>query len=291
MKLTLTIRGENKQFEHSMSVRRLFSIVVIVSMFVLVSSRSTQSVNENLARVNVSKQIVAQTQQQLNALSDRSSSQIAVLNRDIAQANVQIKTIESRLNIIAQAVGIKHSDLAVIKEEVKPPLHANPLQSEIAQLQQSLATHETQLSMLESLLRGHHIDNQTQLSGRPIKRGWLSSYYGLREDPFSGEAAEHTGLDFAGSIGDDVIATGAGIVSWAGDRYGYGQMVEIDHIDGLKTRYAHNQAVYVAVGDVVTKGQVIAQMGSTGRSTGAHVHYEVLKSGHHVNPLPFVDNH
>ncbi|WP_269468623.1 M23 family metallopeptidase [Alteromonas sp. ASW11-130] len=290
MKLTLTISKDNKCFEHSISVRRLLSIAVLSSMFILVSSRSTDSVSENLARVHVSQQIVAQVQQQINALSERATTQLAVVNQDIAQANVQLYALQSRVVTLAQSLGISDEDLEAIEPVlVNSPSGSHPLDMAITELQESLATKQSQLSMLESLVRGHHIDTEVQLSGRPIQRGWLSSYYGLREDPFTGESAQHTGLDFAGNSGDEVIATGAGIVSWAGKRYGYGEMVEIDHINGMKTRYAHNQTVHVAVGDVVTKGQVIAQMGSTGRSTGAHVHYEVLKNGRHVNPLPFVD--
>ena len=85
-----------------------------------------------------------------------------------------------------------------------------------------------------------------------------------------------------------MVSTGAGIVTWSGERYGYGLMVEIEHGNGLVTRYGHNKALSVAVGDVVTKGQNLAVMGSTGRSTGAHVHYEVLKHGQQVDPLAYL---
>ena len=99
----------------------------------------------------------------------------------------------------------------------------------------------------------------------------------------------HKGLDFA-SYDEDVkvIATGAGVVTWAGERWGYGNLVEIDHGGGLKTRYGHNETINVQVGDVVTRGQVIAEMGNTGRSTGPHVHYEVLRNGKQIDPNRFV---
>jgi len=126
------------------------------------------------------------------------------------------------------------------------------------------------------------------LAGRPVSKGWLSSYYGIRKDPFNGRPAMHKGVDFAGKTGSGVIATGAGIVTWSGVRSGYGNLVEIDHGNGLRTRYGHAASLNVEVGDVVTKGQVVALMGSTGRSTGAHVHYEVLKNGQQIDPLPFV---
>ena len=158
----------------------------------------------------------------------------------------------------------------------------------ITTLEQTLAHEEKQLKMLESVSFGHHIENTRYLSGRPIVKGWLSSYYGIRKDPFSGKAAMHKGVDFAGKENADIIATASGVVSWADDRYGYGQLIEINHGDGLKTRYGHNKDILVSVGDVVNKGQVIAKMGSTGRSTGPHVHYEILRNNKQVDPKKYV---
>ncbi|MDP7593127.1 MAG: M23 family metallopeptidase [Litorilituus sp.] len=162
------------------------------------------------------------------------------------------------------------------------------LLNEISSLEVLLKHEENQLQALESLNLGHHIENSRYLSGRPIKKGWLSSYYGMRKDPFHGKPAMHKGIDFAGKEDGDIIATASGVVSWADERYGYGQLIEINHGDGLKTRYGHNKTLLVNVGDVVTKGQVIAKMGSTGRSTGPHVHYEILLNNKQVNPLKFV---
>ncbi len=98
----------------------------------------------------------------------------------------------------------------------------------------------------------------------------------------------HKGLDFAGKENAEIIATASGVVSWADKRYGYGQLIEIDHGDGFKTRYGHNKTLLVTLGDVVKKGQVIARMGSTGRSTGPHVHYEILRNNDQINPLKYV---
>jgi len=155
-------------------------------------------------------------------------------------------------------------------------------------IEQQLFQQEKQLKILESLTLGHHISNTSYLSGRPIKRGWLSSYFGVRKDPFNGRPAMHKGIDFAGKEDADIIATASGVVSWASERYGYGNLIEINHGNGLKTRYGHNKEILVAVGDVVEKGQVIAHMGSTGRSTGPHVHYEILRKNRQINPLKFV---
>jgi murein DD-endopeptidase MepM/ murein hydrolase activator NlpD len=159
---------------------------------------------------------------------------------------------------------------------------------EITQLENSLNHKENQLTMLESLTLGHHIENTRYLSGRPITKGWLSSYVGIRTDPFNGRPSMHKGIDFAGKEDGDIIATASGIVSWADDRYGYGLLIEINHGDGLKTRYGHNKQLLVDIGDVVVKGQVIARMGSTGRSTGPHVHYEILRNDKQIDPINFV---
>jgi murein DD-endopeptidase MepM/ murein hydrolase activator NlpD len=121
-----------------------------------------------------------------------------------------------------------------------------------------------------------------------VVQGFISSYYGERQDPFTGHEAHHKGMDFAGEAGSDVVAVATGIVTFVGHRAGFGHLVEINHGNGYVTRYAHNQRGLVQVGETVTRGQPVALMGSTGRSTGPHVHFEVLKNGRQVNPLTFI---
>ncbi|MCY4044513.1 MAG: M23 family metallopeptidase [Cellvibrionales bacterium] len=155
-------------------------------------------------------------------------------------------------------------------------------------LEQTLSIRERELNVLSSLLQDTRFSKERYLAGKPIEKGWLSSHYGLRKDPFHGREAFHKGLDFAGKAGSNILSVASGVVTWSGDRYGFGTMVEIDHANGYVTRYAHNESNVVEVGDVVSKGQVIAKMGSTGRSTGAHVHFEVLKHGKSVDPKRYI---
>ena len=155
-------------------------------------------------------------------------------------------------------------------------------------LGQQLDDRGQQLHVLESLLMNRRLASLVQPTGRPIKKGWISSYYGKRTDPISGKKAFHDGIDFAGKRGSEVVAVASGVVTWSGKRYGYGKMVEINHGNGLVTRYAHNQDNLVKVGEKVRKGQTIARMGSSGRSTGPHVHFEVLRNGRTVNPIKYV---
>jgi murein DD-endopeptidase MepM/ murein hydrolase activator NlpD len=125
-------------------------------------------------------------------------------------------------------------------------------------------------------------------SGSPVKNGWVSSGYGKRTDPFTGKKEFHKGVDFAGKAGSEVLSVGDGIVSWVGERTGYGNLVEITHGNGYVTRYGHNKKLLVAVGDTVKKGQQIAVLGSTGRSTGPHVHLEVVHNDQQVNPSKYI---
>jgi murein DD-endopeptidase MepM/ murein hydrolase activator NlpD len=154
-------------------------------------------------------------------------------------------------------------------------------------LSRQLDNRAEQLALLETMLMSRSLQEEVRPAGRPIKRGWTSSYYGMRTDPFTGRREFHKGMDFAGKEGSDVIAVGAGVVTWAGDRYGYGKLVEVNHGNGYATRYGHNKEILVSVGDTVKKGQTLAHMGSTGRSTGPHVHLEVLYKGKPVDPKKY----
>ena len=164
------------------------------------------------------------------------------------------------------------------------------LASELDALSSRLKRRETELEILNSVLADEDIQQSSTLNGRPVKWGWLSSPYGQRVDPITGKTAFHSGVDFAGRHGSDVIAVASGVVTFAGDRSGYGKIVEISHANGLTTRYAHHKDLVVATGDVVKKGEVVGIMGSSGRSTGPHVHFEVLKNGRTVNPAQFLTN-
>jgi murein DD-endopeptidase MepM/ murein hydrolase activator NlpD len=145
-----------------------------------------------------------------------------------------------------------------------------------------------QLEVLEQVVSRRQLRHAMSPAGRPIRKGWLSSYFGKRTDPFNGRQEMHKGIDFAGQMGSDVLATAAGVVTWAGKRYGYGQLVEINHGDGIATRYGHCEKILVKVGQKVKQGERIGLMGSSGRSTGPHVHYEVLKDGRQINPAKYV---
>jgi len=162
------------------------------------------------------------------------------------------------------------------------------LSSMLDDLSLQIKDRERQLSVLESMISTRNLSRQIVPGGRPVTQGWISSYFGQRTDPFSGRTAFHRGVDFAGPAGAQVVSVASGVVTYSKDRFGYGKTVEINHGNGYVTRYAHNQRVLVSVGDTVQKGDPIALIGSTGRSTGPHLHFEVLKQGRAVDPMSFV---
>jgi len=147
--------------------------------------------------------------------------------------------------------------------------------------------HQQLVTLQDFLITNDNIESAIP-QGRPINEGWISSYYGNRIDPFTGKKAFHRGIDLAGKLGSSVNSVADGIVTWIGKRSGYGGLVEVEHGNGYVTRYAHNKTINVKVGDKVNKGQELALMGSTGRSTGPHVHFEVLRDGKNINPYSFV---
>jgi len=164
------------------------------------------------------------------------------------------------------------------------------LRGAIDALSNKLRRQASQLDALQFLMVNRQLENDLTPAGWPVRKGWISSRYGERSDPFTGERVRHQGLDFAGTRGSDVLSVASGVVIRASRQAAYGNLVEIDHGNGYRTRYAHNEELLVRPGDHVTAGQVIAKMGSSGRASAPHVHFEVLRNGARVNPSSFVSN-
>ena len=215
----------------------------------------------------------------------------------------QIAEMQSRLWRMEALASYMHETSGLPKDEFDfdaPVSQGGPLSNEaevlavdnldtqLASLSRRLKQRETELSILDQVLLGIYNDKGARPAGAPIVKGWISSPFGERVDPISGKKAWHEGMDFAGAKGSEVIAVANGVVVFAGYRDGYGQMVEISHGKDLRTRYGHHEEVLVHAGQSVKRGDVIALMGSSGRSTGPHVHFEVLKEGRPVNPARYV---
>lgn len=159
---------------------------------------------------------------------------------------------------------------------------------QLDQLGNTLDDRSDKLAAIEVMLMDKSVQSKTLPAGVPVKQGWISSLFGWRADPLTGKREFHGGIDFAGSQNTEVIAVASGVVTWSGKRAGYGNLVEISHGNGYLTRYAHNRKNLVAVGDKVEKGQAVAIIGSTGRTTGTHVHFEVVRNGEYVDPKKYI---
>lgn len=168
-------------------------------------------------------------------------------------------------------------------------LSANELQKSVNNLEENFTREKELMKGMVNILQGQILDKEVEPSGKPVARGYMSSSFGFRRDPFNGRSKMHKGIDFAGPTGTEIFTVGAGVVSFVGRKGGYGNVVEVDHGDNMVSRYAHLNKAVVKKGEIVKKGDLIAKMGSTGRSTGPHLHLEVLDNGKQIDPASFVE--
>lgn len=171
-----------------------------------------------------------------------------------------------------------------------PPqeLSMNELAQKLDWLAQQVDDRSDKLGVLESMLTISHAKKQLLPSQLPVTTGWYSSNFGWRIDPFTGWNAFHEGMDFMAPEGEAITAAAGGVVVYSGPHPQYGNMIEVDHGNSLVTRYAHASKLIAKVGDVVLRGQKIAEVGNTGRSTGTHLHFEVRQWGAPQNPARFL---
>lgn len=245
-------------------------------------------------------QLVVQ-QEQVDSGREQLDSSLSAMTLKLAQMRsrlVRLDALGEQLTQIASledgefdfsvAPGLGGPDNVLITETASAADVEQELGLMFARLDNALESRESQLQILQSMLSDKKLKSERTVAGRPVLKGWMSSEYGMRTDPFNGRSRWHAGVDFAGRQGSDVIAVASGVVTWSSERSGYGNMVEINHSDGFVTRYAHNETNIADLGAIVKKGDLIAKMGSSGRSTGPHVHFEVFKNGRTVDPASYI---
>ena len=249
------------------------------------------------ARISAAEEAASRRAQELAQVSTQAKQQLEVMARKLALLQARVTRLDALGGHLTAIAGLDDGEFSF----ATPPAFGGPVEplfegtllpkafnEQLAALGRTLDDRDTQLDVLSGLLAEAELRAETMPSGRPIDSGWLSSDYGYRTDPFTGKRAWHAGVDFAGRAGSAINAVASGVVSWSGERAGYGNLVEVAHGDGLVTRYGHNEENLVQVGDLVRKGQPIALMGNSGRSTGPHVHFEVYKHGRPVDPSSYV---
>ncbi len=240
--------------------------------------------------------VIAQ-KERLNLAKQESQAAIDTLTAKTELLQAHLSHIDALANMLVDAVDLDTEEFAFDSTLAMGGPHTsfeNGVRSDmrvdviLGRLDAELEEREHQLQVLNDLLAAKKFVHETHPQGWPITHGWISSYFGKRRSPFTNEIEMHKGIDFAGKSGSDVVAVGSGIVTQATMNGGYGYVVEIDHSNGYMTRYGHNEVILVKAGEVVERGQVIAKLGNTGRSTGPHVHFEVLKEGVRVDPIKFI---
>jgi murein DD-endopeptidase MepM/ murein hydrolase activator NlpD len=236
------------------------------------------------------KQQIAELRQQLQLRVDAMALRLGEMNAHVIRLDALGKRLTEMADIDSREFNFDRDPPSGGPEGEGEGVSAQipDLSALLTQLEQRVDLRESQLTALENVILARDLKQQIHPEGRPVRSGFISSYFGERADPFDGLEAFHKGVDFAGAAGSPIVAVAAGVVTWAGERAGYGKLVEINHGDGFLTRYAHNERMLVSVGQTVKRGELVALMGSTGRSTGPHVHFEVVRNGRQVDPLSYI---
>ena len=295
-------RGHSRTFE--LSRMGGYALSIVLSMFCLCSIivvqhwiQESEAVNQD---VFLDWQATLEQQEDLVVqLRDRTDSQGTSVALQLADLRSRLLRLESLGTNLVEIAKLEESEFdfsvpisvgGVTRNELEDPSWGQ-LQQDIDNFSQLLNRRETELSILNSLLLDKNLMEESKLNGYPVDGGWTSSAYGQRIDPFKGVKAWHAGIDITSvNKKSPVKALASGVVIFSGERQGYGKMVEIDHANGYKTRYAHHRELLVQEGTIIKKGDPLGIMGDTGRSTGPHVHVEVLLNGKNVNPARFLVN-
>lgn len=227
---------------------------------------------------------------------DTLSVRLGTMEAEIARLNALAKRVANKAKLDPQEFSLDDKparggvDVEAAEDSVveRQKISSNDLLRAFQAAENNVDRQKGMLATLDQILEGLTLEEEVMPSGRPVHSGYISSEFGFRRDPFNGRQKMHKGVDYAGPTGTDIFSVGGGVVSFVGRKAGYGNVVEIDHGEGVISRYAHLNAIKVKESQVVKKGDMVAWMGSTGRSTGPHLHLEVLKNGEQVNPREYL---
>jgi murein DD-endopeptidase MepM/ murein hydrolase activator NlpD len=239
---------------------------------------------------------LAHQSRQLAHLRTKSRASIDAVAVRMADLDARVNRLDAMGKQVVGLAGLKSSGFDFAQEPgeggPEPAIEKHwklpDLGAAAHRLDQRIWHEQSELAALQAMLLHRKSTAETLPRGRPIGEGWISSGYGWRTDPFTGERSFHPGIDFAGHRGNPVRAVAGGVVTWAGPHFGYGRLVIVNDGNGYSTWYGHGEKVLVHVGQVVKRGEEIALIGSSGRSTGPHVHLEVHHDGKTINPYRFV---
>lgn len=280
--------------------------------------KKAEVIEERIRRITANEDWISEKD-----LNRKNAVKEALISRDVAieEKNLmeeKVKHLENtvrslqafELDILKKMEGVSNKEIEKMKTSIsvvngelkKRGKYYNPLANSKKDsrggvfIPESLASAENEELAAQAMKAFASVDTMTYYQeemnrlplGKPVWTYWLSSPFGKRSDPFNAKSAAHKGVDLASNKGNKIKTMAVGKVTKAGTVNGYGKVVEIDHGNGFKTKYAHMNAIYVRAGQQVDVGTAVGEVGSTGRSTGPHLHYEVLYNGVHLDPMVFI---
>lgn len=275
-------------------VAMVFLVVALASLISYLTVRHAAEVQMPFLQAMVE----ATTAENSRVTHERMRENLNAMAIRLGEMQAQLMRLDSMGERLAGLAGIKRQDIGPTATNTKDgrggpavapmPLSADELRQAVETLSHQLEAKTDALSLMESQLLDERIRKNKLPTSLPLEASWNASSFGWRVDPFTGEADMHPGVDFPAESGTPIKVAAAGVVINVEKNPSYGNMVDIDHGDDLVTRYAHCSKVLVQPGALVKRGQVIAEVGSTGRSTGPHLHFEVRIHGVAQNPNRFL---
>lgn len=267
----------------------MLTIVVLSTVFSLLTVRAATT----LPLPFISDVVALVTRDQAERKDQYVRDNVLSMTRKLGEVQAQLLRLDVLGERVARAAGIRpeefrFSELPGRGGALGTLMNFDDVDSELQRLTRSVEQRADYLSVVEAELRSQQVRKALLPQSQPVADGFIGSGFGWRTDPFTGEMTRHDGIDFAAPVGTPIHAAAGGVVVLAEHHPVYGNVVEIDHGAGLLTRYAHASRLFVAAGALVKRGQKIAEVGTTGRSTGPHLHFEVHKQGVAQNPAKFL---
>jgi murein DD-endopeptidase MepM/ murein hydrolase activator NlpD len=296
--LTFLYLPEGSSEPRSFQVSRnlLGSLIITVLVALGVSGAVVLHYSSRLRDAYTVENLEAQNSE-LRAQIDAMGGEVDVLKRQVAQnfdfqKKARILANLDELDDDVAQVGVGGPELgnapALLAVDASTRFRVLATRNDIEKLLRQARLQKTEYEDIVSRLEDANEQIRTTPSLRPVNVGFVSSRFGWRMDPISGRRTMHRGVDFSARLGTPVVATADGVITYSGVWQGYGNVVEISHGNGFVTRYCHLQRRLVAKGQRVTRGDVVGRVGSTGRSTFSHLHYEIEKGGERIDPMRFV---
>jgi murein DD-endopeptidase MepM/ murein hydrolase activator NlpD len=277
---------------HAVAVSLLlgFGVLLLSGAFSFLAVRAA-----SVFRIPIVSDIVSLvTRDELERKDQVVRENVSALARKLGEVQAQLLRLDAIGERMSKAAGIRPEEFRFTQPgrggaaSMSNAMTLRDLDQELRQLTMSVEQRADYMSVLEAELRAQQVRQALLPQSRPVADGFVGSGYGWRADPFSGEMSHHSGIDFASPQGTPIHAAAGGVIVMAEYHPVWGNVIEVDHGNQLLTRYAHASRLHVVPGDIVKRGQKLAEVGSTGRSTGPHLHFEVHQNGVAQNPAKFL---